>query len=126
MDHIQTRPTPDPGQRLSEYGEPLAAQPGWTVPILMGLLHLVLWLPPVAAILVMGQRFKRIFSDFQMKLPWLTELTIAISDWINEWAVLLLIWMLGFLVVDVALLYALRQRSQVLVWIWFVLMILLP
>ena len=70
---------------------------------------------------------KRAFVDFQMKLPWLAEFAIAISDWMLDFSFLLPFVFGIMLVGDGAVLYLLRRNrwTRELAWLWFFLILIL-
>ena len=72
--------------------------------------------------------FKRLFVDFALRVPALTEWVIDASDFVNDWPFVAPLLLLAFMVSDMVILFLLRrQRTTVMVgWLWFVLMLLVP
>ena len=95
--------------------------------VLFALFHAALWAPSVYVLVVVVPRYKRIFADFGMKLPWLTMLLIDVSDWVVSWWFLIL-FLPGLLILaDVLVICWLRQRgNKALGLLWLLLWTLLP
>jgi hypothetical protein len=88
--------------------------------ILSVFFHALMWLPFLLCLLLVVPKFKKIFEDFQMKLPLATETLITLSDIaLGLWFFLPLPLML-LLALDGAIVYALRRRSStaILAWLW--------
>ena len=96
--------------------------------ILLAASHGVAWVVALLYLLIFAPRQKQVFEDFKMKLPWLTELVIDLSDFVNEFLIVPLFLLVVFLAVDTAILFVLRRKRAlvVLTWPWFILMLLVP
>lgn len=91
---------------------------------LLALVHGISWLPCVVALLTIVPKFKKIFADFGMKLPWSTELLIDVSDRVHELYPFVPAFFLVLMGLDAWLLYFLLRMSRPFAWVWFVLLIL--
>ncbi len=90
-----------------------AAPPNLIMFVLAGVLSFLLWLAVAVQLLVLVPRCERLFSDFRMKLPMVTERVIRDSRWAVPAVAL------ATLIVCLAL----GRRSH---WPWLVLLLLLP
>src|SRR5262249_3785010 len=104
---------------------PPLSRPGVLPPVLMSLVHALLWLPFLRFLLVGVPSFKKIFSDFNMKLPWFTELLIDISDWFLDFLPVVILLALLLLLAGAVILFFLWRSSRTS-WVWFLLMFLPP
>ena len=89
--------------------------------------HALLGAVQIFVLLSVVPRFKRTFADFGMKLPWVTEILIDISDVVVDFWFLLPLALAPLLVSDFAALYLLRRQEKTRVWarIWFYSILLL-
>jgi hypothetical protein len=86
-----------------------------------------LWACFFVGLVLVVPRFKRIFMDFGMALPAITEAVLAVSDWAASYWYVLILSVPFLLVPAVAVVYGLaRLPARLLSWLWFVLMIALP
>ncbi len=95
--------------------------------IAMTLVHAVLWVPILLYLILFVPRLKKIFADFGMVLPRMSEWMIASSDFVATYWYLLPVLIVFVLLADGAVIYLLRRgtgRSGPS-WIWFSLIILL-
>jgi type IV pilus assembly protein PilC len=72
-------------------------------------------------------RFKQLFAEFGMKLPWATEKIIGISDWlVNYWYVAVLV-ALALLALDGAIVFLCWQRrsTRIVGILWVLLLLVL-
>jgi type II secretory pathway component PulF len=86
-----------------------------------------LWVCYFAGLILVVPRYKKIFAEFNLRLPDLTIAVIAVTDWaVTYWYVLVL--SLPFLLApDVAVVLLLwRSGRRGLVWVWGGVMIALP
>ncbi len=91
-------------------------------------IHGALWIGLVTVLLRIVPRYKRVYADFGMKLPLLTEWLIDISDLMLEFWPLLIVVMAVFLALNGGisfLLYSYRSLRWAY-WLWFTFMALLP
>jgi hypothetical protein len=105
----------------------LRARPEWGTIIGLVAIHALLLAVLVYGILRIVPRLSRIYADFQMKLPLATEVLFAISDWMVSFSFLVPFGVIGILLLDGAVLVALRrqERTRGLAWLWFVLILIL-
>jgi hypothetical protein len=105
----------------------LREQTLWTGTLLQLTIHAFFGGGIVLILLLIVPKFKKIFEDFAMKLPWATELLIDISDWIVEFFPLFTLVMAVLLVGDGVVLHLLRRQENTrgLSKVWFILILLL-
>jgi hypothetical protein len=131
MDSIRPGPLPAPAQPVAEVAElrnlrvdrPTRFNDA-IVAAAMAFVHGLGWLPTVIALLSFVPKHKKTFADFGMKLPWLTEIMIDLSDEFVELFPVLPLIGLAFMGLDAWLLYALRRKSRTLSWLWFLFVLL--
>jgi hypothetical protein len=90
-------------------------------------IHAFVLLLLVGGLVVVVPRFTKIFADFQMKLPFATDLLITISELMVQFIFLVPFALIGLLFVDGLVLVHLRrqERTRGLAWLWFVLLLIL-
>src|SRR5262249_45953662 len=94
----------------------------------MTAIHLMAWMPLFILFFFVVPRSKKIFADFGMKLPWITESIIDISDTMRDFFWFLPIIVAGAFVADAAILFLLRRddRWRLLSWLPFLLLLVVP
>jgi type II secretory pathway component PulF len=91
-------------------------------------IHGILWAWFVDTMVRGVPGFKKIFADFGMRLPAVTELTLDLSDWMVEYSYLVLILLLILLALDGGVAYWLYARRQTrwAYWLWLTFMAVMP
>jgi len=90
-------------------------------------IHGVLWAAVLLGFFLFVPRAERVFRDFNMKLPAITELVMALSRWIENNARNVGIFVFFLLVVDGVSYFHLRSSAPRFVSkLWAVAMLLLP
>jgi len=107
---------------------PPRPRPPFALLLLEWLVHAGCWCGLFIAWEVVPARLEQKFRDYNMKMPWATEVVMTLWRWSNTYFFLLPLALLLLLVVDAVLLYRLRRDpdSHILAWIWSGLMVLLP
>src|SRR5262249_50466867 len=92
------------------------------------LLHGALWLPFVITMLVVVPRAHKVFADFHLQLLALTEVVLAVGDWMSAFYPLLPVVIAPLLLMDGLILYVLRQGADTRRYghLWSLLMVVLP
>jgi hypothetical protein len=130
MEDIRPGPLPAREQPIlaapatSELSIVRQGRPDALVAALMALVHALAWAPVIVALLTYVPKYKKIFADFGMKLPWLTETLIDVSDAANDWLILVPVVYLLFVAMDGGTIYLMRRIARPLSWVWFVLLLL--
>ncbi len=91
-------------------------------------IHGTLWAAFLHILLRGVPPFKRIFADFGMKLPWVTEVVLDLADWGAEYWPLLLIALAVLLAVDGIVSYLLyaNPSGRWRYWLWFTVLGFVP
>jgi hypothetical protein len=90
----------------------------------LAVVHGLAWAPFFITLLIYVPRYEKTFADFAMRLPWLTESVIDLSDMLLFYFPLVLVMLPLCLALDGLALYGLRRWSRPLSWAWFVLLLL--
>jgi len=90
----------------------------------LALVHGLAWAPFFVTLLIYVPRYKKMFADFGLKLPWVTEFLIDLSDMFAEAFPFVPAILSLCVVLDGWLLYCLRRWSRPLSWVWFVLLLI--
>jgi hypothetical protein len=98
----------------------------WGVTLVRLAVHGLLFAVVATGFIVALGRVKKVFEDFQMKLPMITEVAISIGDAMVKFVFLVPVALPIILAVDGAILYYLQYNGQRwLARIWFFLVLLL-
>jgi type II secretory pathway component PulF len=72
-------------------------------------------------------RYDKLFRDYGMNLPWLTENVITVSRWVVNGCFLLVMSVPFLIALDFGILFHLRSRGrQLLSWLWSFLLLFIP
>jgi type II secretory pathway component PulF len=90
--------------------------------------HGILWTGFLVLLVRVVPRFKRIFADFQMKLPAATEVAIDLSDWMADYWYLQALALPVALALDGGIAYWLyfNRETRWLYWLWFTSIAIVP
>jgi type II secretory pathway component PulF len=95
--------------------------------ILMVALHSLLWAAVLFGLFALVPDAERVFRDFNMKLPALTQLMMALARWVEYHAPFVGIFVFFLLIVDGMGYYRLRTSApRFISKLWAVCMFLLP
>jgi type II secretory pathway component PulF len=90
-------------------------------------IHMFLWLVLLAIIVFWVPQFQGPLADFKSKVPWPTDVILAVSEWFVEfWFFLAPAIIILLLVIDGPVYLFLRRHHPNKSWLWSGLMILLP
>jgi len=90
------------------------------------LLHGICVIALIAGMLFMVPTYKSIFKDFKMKLPWITEAVVSISDLIIRYWYILPLLIVPLLALDGGIVFFLGQAGRrKLRTVWLVMPIVL-
>lgn len=121
--------TVSPGpMEAAEFGVPDFRRSPWGVTLLRLAVHALLLLAVTIGLLGVVPHFEKVFADFQMKLPILTELVIDLASAMVQFAFLVPAALAALLALDGAILYYLQkngQRSLARLWFFLVLLLIL-
>jgi hypothetical protein len=101
-------------------------RPIWLSTLLSVVCHAMVLAVPILVLLVVVPKFKKVFEDFAIKLPWVSEIAIDLSDWMLDFWFIVPFALAPLLVSDLAVLYLLRRQenTRVLARLWFYLIML--
>lgn len=95
--------------------------------VLMVAFHSILWAAVLFGLFVLAPNAERVFRDFNMKLPTLTVLMLALARWVENHAPFVGAFVLFLLIVDGMSYYRLRSSApRFISKLWAVSMFLLP
>jgi type II secretory pathway component PulF len=95
--------------------------------LLLMVLHALAWLGLLGYLLLRVPRHKKVFAELAMRLPWMTETLIDISDFVADNWFMLLPGVFSLLIADGVVLFLLRWgRQSIWSWLWFLLFFSLP
>jgi hypothetical protein len=95
------------------------------VPGVLALVHGAAWVALVLVLLLVVPRYDKMFKDFGLKLPLLTEMVVAASRWVVRYWYVLVPAGVVLLALDAAVLHGLRlaPATRILSWLWFLLIL---
>ncbi len=100
---------------------PVAA---WLFP---AVIHGILGLTLFTSLLALVPRFARLFREFALLLPGLTEAVLVVSAWVNQYVAVAVLALMGATALDALVLWALGgwNRREGRAWFWAILVVLL-
>jgi hypothetical protein len=115
---IQATPPPNPAMPpdAPPVTRPAAAVLPFTVTFVV--LHAFLWCAVVASLLLYVPRAEKLFRDFNMTLPAVTMLVLAVARWVGNYWYILPFWLVYLLAADGGLLVLFYRRRRSLAWAW--------
>lgn len=101
---------------------------GWLAPVVLTVIHGILWFAWLGLLLRLVPAYEKIFADFGTELPVATIWAIGLSNLAFRFWYLAILVVAGLCAVDLALLRALfaRPKLAVLAWLWAMWMFLMP
>ncbi|NLE38777.1 MAG: hypothetical protein GX621_12200 [Pirellulaceae bacterium] len=108
--------------------EQQAKSGGWLAPLILTVIHGILWFAWLGLLLRIVSGFENIFADFGMELPVATIWAIGLANLAFRFWYLAILLIAGLCAVDLALLRVLfaRRKLAVLAWFWAMAMFFVP